>query len=349
MRNFFEDTYINIGLKRQLINLISEISEYKGKLTAYQEQRPDIFNNLERIIPLHYTKNFTTVYTDKKISKKRIKELTFDNIVPESVTEDAILCYHQTLSLVHKEPCTFSINPETIQELHFQLINYYTSDSGNWRQKPCPIPKIKDKAIYISNECLFPYEFIPQTIEDLCHQYNSLAHNKKLHSLLLIARFLLNLYCIVPFNKGNGRLTLMLLHLLLIKSGHTFIKYVCLDEYVQKNHSEYYDAIYKSSVNWYCNEHNISFWLKSFLTIILEAYKDLHNKVQDSICKHSKIKRIENFILNQKQPFTKEAIRSIYPDIADCTISKTLHNLHLSGKVKLISKGRNARWMKVLP
>lgn len=70
MRNFFEDTYINIGLKRQLINLISEISEYKGKLTAYQEQRPDIFNNLERIIPLHYTKNFTTVYTEKKFQKR---------------------------------------------------------------------------------------------------------------------------------------------------------------------------------------------------------------------------------------------------------------------------------------
>lgn len=46
MRNFYEDTYINIGLNRQLINLISEINEYKGKLTAYQEQRPGISASL---------------------------------------------------------------------------------------------------------------------------------------------------------------------------------------------------------------------------------------------------------------------------------------------------------------
>ncbi|EJR28453.1 hypothetical protein IIE_05292 [Bacillus cereus VD045] len=59
MRNFFEDKYINVELKGQLINLISEISEYKGKLASYQEQRPDIFNNFEKIIQLFIQiKNF---------------------------------------------------------------------------------------------------------------------------------------------------------------------------------------------------------------------------------------------------------------------------------------------------
>ena len=48
----FDDKYKNIELKRRLINLISEISEFKGKLTAYQEQNPDIFNSLEKLY--HY-------------------------------------------------------------------------------------------------------------------------------------------------------------------------------------------------------------------------------------------------------------------------------------------------------
>ena len=48
----FDDKYKNIELKRRLINLISEISEFKGKLVAYQEQNPDIFNSLEKLY--HY-------------------------------------------------------------------------------------------------------------------------------------------------------------------------------------------------------------------------------------------------------------------------------------------------------
>ncbi|RDV24993.1 cell filamentation protein Fic, partial [Lysinibacillus fusiformis] len=139
----------------------------------------------------------------------------------------------------------------------------------------------------------------------------------------------------------------MLMQLLLIKSGHTFVKYVCLDEHIKKRETEYYEAIYKSSANWYCNEHNISFWLKIFLTIILDTYKNLHNRVKDSISRQTKTERIQNFVLNHEQPFTKEYIRSMYPDIGESTISKALNDLQLVGEIKLVSKGKNACWMKV--
>ncbi|MCQ6301086.1 Fic family protein, partial [Bacillus cereus] len=77
--------------------------------------------------------------------------------------------------------------------------------------------------------------------------------------------------------------------------------------------------------------------------------KDLHNRIQDSICNQSKVVRIQNFVYNQKQQFTQETISSIYPDIAKSTISKTLNTLQLSGEVNLVSKGRNAHLMKVSP
>ncbi|MFJ5566733.1 Fic family protein [Lysinibacillus xylanilyticus] len=345
MRNYFEDPYINI--EQQLINLVSEISEYKGMLTAYKEQRPDIFTNLEKAIPLQYIKNYISVYEDIKVSNKRLKELILDDMIPQSISEDAIFCYHETLTLVHKKSSTFSISPDTIQELHFQLIHYNTSDSAKWREKPFSIPGFPENGMHTIYYRPLPPENIPQAVEQLCDQYNLLNCKKEFPTLILIARFILNFYCIIPFSQGNSRLTLMFMQLLLLKSGHTFVKYVCLDEYIKKRESEYYEAIFKSSVNWYCNGHNISFWLKEFLIIMLEAYKDLHSRVLDSICKHTKVERIQNFIHNQKQPFTKECIRSIYPDIAESTISKALTDLQLLGKIELISKGRNARWMKV--
>ena len=103
---------------------------------------------------------------------------------------------------------------------------------------------------------------------------------------------MLDFYCIVPFDQGNGRLAILLLHLLLLQNGYTFIKYVCLDNYIYKNESMYYESIYKSSANWYCGEHNISFWLKNLLTILVEGYQDMNRTLLSSMDKQTKVKRI---------------------------------------------------------
>ncbi|GED64891.1 Fic family protein [Lysinibacillus fusiformis] len=346
MRNFFEDQYKYNGVN-QIINLVSEISEYKGKLTAYQEQRSDMFTNLENAMPIQYIKNYVSIYEDIKVSNKRLKELILEDIIPQSISEDAIFCYYETLTLVHKKSNVLDISPDTIQELHFQLIHFITSDGAKWRQKPFSIPGILEKGMYTKVYRPLPPEKIQMAVEHLCNQYNLINCKKELPTILLIAHFIFNLYCIIPFSQGNGRVTIMLMQLLLIKSGHTFVKYVCLDEHIKKRETEYYEAIYKSSANWYCNEHNISFWLKIFLTIILDTYKNLHNRVKDSISRQTKTERIQNFVLNHEQPFTKEYIRSMYPDIGESTISKALNDLQLVGEIKLVSKGKNACWMKV--
>ncbi|QFQ29002.1 Fic family protein [Bacillus thuringiensis] len=343
MRNFFKDNYNNIEFNRKLINLLSEISEYKGKLSAYHEQVPHIFKDLEENISLHYVR----IYTDKKIPNKRLKELLFYDAAPQTTMEDSVCCYQQAFSFIHNNSCTLLISPETILELHFQLINYITSDSAKWREIPLSILGTPESGI--PTICYRPlsHTLIPQTMEQLCDQYNSLSNNKELHSLLLIARFMLNYYCIVPFNRGNGKLALILMKLLLVKSGYTFVKYICFDKYIEKNELKYYDSLYKSSVNWYYNEHNTSFWLQTLLIIILEAYHDLYDKIKNSICNQTKFKRIQDFALKQKQPFTKEDIREMFPNIAESTINKALASLQAIDQIKLVSKGRTAHWIKV--
>ncbi|MED3357830.1 Fic family protein, partial [Bacillus thuringiensis] len=82
MRDFFEDKYLDIELQRELVKLISEISEYKGKISAYQEGNPGIFNNLEKTIPLHYIKNFNSVFLGIKVPNKRLKELILNGMLP---------------------------------------------------------------------------------------------------------------------------------------------------------------------------------------------------------------------------------------------------------------------------
>ncbi|OUB44287.1 Fic family protein [Bacillus thuringiensis] len=347
MRNFFEETYMNIHFKTELIQLISDIGEHKGKLSVYQLQKHPILNNLAETIPLQYIKNFTTMYQDIRVSNTRVKELLVNDLPPQTTEEDAVCCYYQTLSLIHKKFDTLPISPETIQELHFQLLHYSTSDSGKWRYKPFAIPGIPVYEGHTTSYRLLPHEQVPQSVKELCEQYNALRANKDMHALTLIARFILNFYCIVPFDQGNGRLAILLLHLLLLQNGYTFIKYVCLDKYIKKNESIYYESIYQSSANWYYSEHNISFWLKNLLTILVKGHQDLNRNLLSSMDKQTKMKRIKTYILKQNGTFTREDIREVYPDVAESTISAAFASLQHAGHIKLVSKGRTAKWIQV--
>lgn len=346
MRNFFEEKYTNLEFKRELINIISKISEYKGEISAYQTQKPEIFNLLEKSISLQYIKTFPNIYDKFTFSNKQLKKFVSNHVSPQTLEEDALFCYCKTLELVQKENHKLPIKPQTIQELHFQLLNYSTSESGNWRKNELVlscIPMLNNQS-KLSTVVL--YDMVPQYLYQLCVQYNTLRAKGNFHPLLLIPQFILNFLCIYPFNKGNGKLAKILIQWLLIESGYTFVKYTCIEKYFKKYELDYYDVLYKSAANWHQGDHNVVFWMKIFLDIVLDAYEELGNLIKNCISTHTKRKRIEKYIDRQNHPFTKENIRNMHPDISESTINKTLHALNSQGYIKLVSKGRNATWIK---
>ncbi|KXY45916.1 Fic family protein [Bacillus sp. FSL M7-1020] len=346
MRNFFEEKYTNLEFKRELINIISKISEYKGAISAYQTQKPEIFDLLEKSISLQYIKTFPNIYDKLTFSNKQLKKFVSNRVSPQTLEEDALFCYYKTLELVQKENHKLPIKPQTIQELHFQLLNYSTSESGNWRKNELVLSCIPMLNNQSKLRTVVLYDMVPQYLYQLCEQYNTLRAKGNFHPLLLIPQFILNFLCIYPFNKGNGKLAKILIQWLLIESGYTFVKYTCIEKYFKKYESDYYDALYKSAANWHQGDHNVVFWMKIFLDIVLDAYEELNNLINNCISTHTKRKRIEKYIDKQNHPFTKENIRNMHPDISESTINKTLHALNSQGYIKLVSKGRNAEWIK---
>lgn len=264
MRNFFEEKYTNLEFKRELINIISKISEYKGAISAYQTQKPEIFDLLEKSISLQYIKTFPNIYDKLTFSNKQLKKFVSNRVSPQTLEEDALFCYYKTLELVQKENHKLPIKPQTIQELHFQLLNYSTSESGNWRKNELVLSCIPMLNNQSKLRTVVLYDMVPQYLYQLCEQYNTLRAKGNFHPLLLIPQFILNFLCIYPFNKGNGKLAKILIQWLLIESGYTFVKYTCIEKYFKKYESDYYDALYKSAANWHQGDHNVVFWMKIF-------------------------------------------------------------------------------------
>lgn len=86
---------------------------------------------------------------------------------------------------------------------------------------------------------LSPFE-TPEALDKICNEYNKVIGNLELEPLIAIPIFIHDFLCIHPFNDGNGRMSRLLMTLLLYRSGFYVGKYISLESFVAKNKSDYY-------------------------------------------------------------------------------------------------------------
>lgn len=103
-------------------------------------------------------------------------------------------------------------------------------------------------------------------------------------SLITSILFTLNFLIIHPFQDGNGRMSRMLLHKLIIKSGLSFIKYQSLSQYIHRDKEGYYDSLEKvrrgllSNPGVFDNDNCIQY-VEFVLQIIIEAIGDFKKQL----------------------------------------------------------------------
>ncbi|MCR6850450.1 Fic family protein [Bacillus sp. IBL03825] len=347
MQIYFNDNFKSLLLSLDLVKSIGQINEYKGKIDVYHKTYPGIFKELQKSTKIKYIETQIKTHPKTKIVNKRIQQLIRSEVFPKTKIEDEIFCYNEVLSLIHDNHKKLKLSSEFISELHFQLFKYHSSDSGRWRQKDLIIPNSPMITFFLHAYKFKPHVEIQSSINQLCNEYNVWDKDNHLEPITSICNFILTLAYIIPFDFGNIKLARLLFHLFLLQKGHIFIKYICLDNFIQKYEREYLNAFYKSSANLYDKEHNITFWLEVLVKIILEAYEELVNYIEISCSKNCKIQRIRDFINRHEGAFTKEIIRQKNPDIGESTINRALKSLQNQGNIQLVCRGRTAQWMKI--
>ncbi len=64
-----------------------------------------------------------------------------------------------------------------------------------------------------------------------------------MHPLLIIAIFNVVFLAIHPFQDGNGRLSRILITLMLLRAGYDYVPYASLESVVEENKDLYYKAL----------------------------------------------------------------------------------------------------------
>ncbi len=346
MRRFnLMEEYSSIISNSNIINLISKIHEYKGKQSYLLDTKKDTLETLLKVARIQSTSSSNKIegiYT----TDKRINEIVNQKVEPKNRNEEEIAGYRDVLTLIHENYNFIDINQNTILQLHRDLYKYTGYSYGG---------KFKNSQNFIEEENengkkkirftpLSPIE-TPIAIEDLCKNYNNLVNNELCDLLVLIPIFILDFLSIHPFNDGNGRMSRLLTLLLLYKANYMVGKYISIEKIIEETKDSYYDTLEKSSINWYNNENDYSYFVEYYLGIILNAYKEFDSRI--SIIENKKITaydRIIDIFKNNIIPIDKAFVTNKCPDLSETTIERILNKLLKEDNIVKISGGRYTKY-----
>lgn len=347
MKSFENNKLNKITLPMNLVRMLTAINEYKGKQDLYKKQSPQILSTLKNVAIIQSTESSNRIegiYT----SNKRLQEIMNNKANPIDRSESEIAGYRDVLDTIHSAYDAIHISSSVILHLHRDLYKFLPARGGSYKNVNNVIEEIlPDGSKYIRFKPIDSF-YTPMYMEQLCDEYIKVVSKEEVEPLVLIGAFILDFLCIHPFNDGNGRMSRLLTLLLLYKSGFEVGRFISIEKIIEESKETYYESLNKSSMLWHDGKHNIEIWLEYFLGVILNAYKQLEERVGlVSNVRGGKSERIEKAIEGKLGYFTKEEIRNICPDVAEATVNRVFDKLKSEKKIEVVGKGRNAKWKKL--
>ena len=330
----------------EIINLLAQIHEHKGKQELFLKRKPAVVDRLVEIAKIQSIEDSNKIEGIITTSV-RIKELMNQKTTPRNRDEEEILGYRDVLNTIHESYEYIPISSNCILQLHRDLFKYSEKGiSGRYKNTQNSIVE-KDRAgntLEIFRP-LSPYE-TPNAIEQICNELNLAFDKKEVDSLLLIPIFIHDFLCIHPFNDGNGRMSRLLTTLLLYRQRYVIGKYISLESKIEKNKDSYYIALEKSGIGWHENKGNPVPFIKYILRIILAAYIDFEERVDYVDEKIPTINLVRNAVDRKIGKFTKSDIMELVPSVGKATVENMLKRLIKEDYIERHGKGRATFYVK---
>lgn len=330
----------------EVISLIAQIHEHKGKQSLYLKQKPQTLEQLTLIAKIQSTESSNKIEGIVTTST-RIKQLMSDKTTPRNRDEEEILGYRNALNIIHESFEYIPITPNYILQLHHELYKTTSKTIGG---------KFKGVQNYISakypdgdEEILFtplsPFE-TPEAMKNLCDEFNKCIDNDSVEALLLIPTFISDFVCIHPFSDGNGRMSRLLTTLLLYRLGYYVGKYISIEKLIEKNKDAYYDALNKVDKGWHENDNDPTPFIKYILRILLTAYREFEDRMSLVEAKQSSYDYVKNTIDQILGKFSKAELLEKCPSIAKSTLEAALKKLVEDGYIKKSGQGKSTFYYK---
>ena len=347
MRKFDYEYFKTVQWDNEIVALLTQIHEYKGRQELYLRQKPAVLDHLIEIAKVQSTESSNKI-EGIVTTNARIKELVAEKTTPRNRDEKEIAGYRDVLALIHERFEYIPIRPSVILQLHRDLYQYSGTDiGGRFKNTQNYISATDaDGKSFILFTPLAPYE-TPEAIECICEQYDHAVDEGVVDPLLLIPIFIKDFLCIHPFNDGNGRMSRLLTTLLLYQRGYVVGRYISLEHIIEKTKSSYYDVLQESSEGWHEGKNRYDAFIKYLLGVVLKAYRDFESRVDMFDEKLSAYELVKRAVERKIADFTKSEIQELCPEIKSSSIESALKKLCDEGFLKKLGSGRATRYVRV--
>ena len=265
-----------------ILNLIAEIEEFKGRWETLRNIVPDRLPMLRKVATIASIGSSTRI-EGARLSDSDVDEL-LSNIGHHSFKnrdEEVVAGYADAMNVVFDSFSDIPISENHIRQMHGILLKYSGKDKrhkGEYKKLPNNVEAFNPdgKSVGIVFETATPFQ-TPLYMKDLIEWYNSAIVEQIHHPLLIIGTFAVHFLAIHPFQDGNGRLSRILTTLMLLRQGHAYVPYCSLESIVEENKEQYYLSLRRAQKSIKTNNLGMEEWLRYFLKT-LRKQKDILQK-----------------------------------------------------------------------
>ena len=327
MRSFNYAALKNKTWDNEVLGLVAQIHEYKGRQELYLKQKSAELDKLVEIAKIQSTEASNEI-EGIRTTNTRLKQLVADKTTPRNRDEEEIMGYRDVLNTIHESYEYIPIRPNYILQLHRDLFQYSEKGIGGHFKNTQNYISATDAngREFVLFTLLPPYE-TPAAVDVICESYNRILDAKDVDALILIPVFIHDFLCIHPFNDGNGRMSRLLTTLLLYRCGYVVGKYISPESKIAKNKNLYYDALEACQRGWYENQEDPAPFIKYLLRIIMFAYRDFEDRIDLVSEKLPAIEIVRRAVYKKIGKFTKSDMMELCPTIGKTSVESSIKML----------------------
>lgn len=294
-----------LKLNADIVNLIGEIDEFKGRWAATQALAPDRLAALRQVATIESVGSSTRIegvkLTNSEIEAllRGVKTYSF-----RSRDEQEVAGYAELMEMVFRSFREIPFTENHIKQLHSVLLKYSAKDDrhrGEYKKFTNTVEAFgadgKSKGVIFQPATPFD---TPALMKELIEWTNTQFTRKELHPLLVVAVFVIVFLQVHPFQDGNGRLSRALTTLLLLQQGYSYVPYSSFERVIEENKDSYYLALRRGQAELEKNNAKakakstskkkdktkpggMNDWLSFFLKSMQKQKRTLETKMKDEL------------------------------------------------------------------
>ena len=341
----------NIAITSEILKLIAEIDEFKGRWQVIENLAPERLSTLKRVATIESIGSSTRI-EGARLSDAQVEVLLSKLETKSFATRDEqeVAGYADAMNMVYDSHDAIAPTENHIKQLHGVLLKYSDKDQdhrGHYKNIDNHVEAFDPdgKSIGIVFQTSTPFE-TPQMMKDIVEWYNQTIAEEAQHPLIVVGIFIVVFLAIHPFKDGNGRLSRVLTTLLLLRAGYNYVPYSSLESVIEANKQGYYLALRRTQQTIHMDAQNWEFWLVYFLKAMLKQKDNLAAKVKEEQTLRANLPALSRQIIELAKSREEITVKDIEASTSANrnTIKAHLKKLTDDHYLRIIGKGRGTRY-----